>query len=81
MGSVAPKQVASSQTRDRTRVPCIGRRIPNHWTCREILILILTTSDALALALSSLSSAVLSLVLSPHVLFHFIPNFDHDLSN
>ena len=26
----------SSLTRDRTRVPCIGRRILNHWTTREI---------------------------------------------
>ena len=23
-------------TRDRTPVPCIGRRIPNHWTTREV---------------------------------------------
>ena len=26
----------SSQNRDRTRVPCIGRRILNHWTTREV---------------------------------------------
>ena len=26
----------SSPTRDRTRVPCIGRWILNHWTTREI---------------------------------------------
>ena len=26
----------SSPTRDRTHVPCIGRRILNHWTNREI---------------------------------------------
>ena len=25
----------SSRTRDQTRVPCIGRRIPNHCTIRE----------------------------------------------
>ena len=25
----------SSQTRDRTCVPCVGRQIPNHWTTRE----------------------------------------------
>ena len=29
----------SSQTRDRTRVPCVGRWIPNHWTTREVPIL------------------------------------------
>ena len=30
MGLVALRYVGSSQTRTRTRVPCIGRRIPNH---------------------------------------------------
>ena len=29
-GPVAPRHVGSSQTRARTRVPCIGRRILNH---------------------------------------------------
>lgn len=75
-GAWAQRLRSGSRTRDRTRVPCTGRRIPNHWTSREILILILTTSDPLGL-----SNAMLSLVLSPHVLFHFIPNFDHDLPN
>ena len=28
-----------------------------------------------------LANAVLSLVLAPHVLVHFIPNFDHDSPN
>ena len=28
--------MGSSQTRDRTRVPCICRRILNHWTSREV---------------------------------------------
>ena len=35
MGLVAPRHVGSSQTRARTRVPCIGRRILNHCTTRE----------------------------------------------
>ena len=35
MGLVAPRHVGSSQTRDRTRVPCIGRWILNHWATRE----------------------------------------------
>ena len=26
----------SSLTRDRTRIPCIGRQILNHWTTREV---------------------------------------------
>ena len=37
MSLVAPRHVESSQIRDRTRVPCIDRRTPNHWTTREVL--------------------------------------------
>ena len=43
MGSVAavhrlcsPRHVGSSWTRDQTSVPCIGRRILNHWATREV---------------------------------------------
>ena len=36
-GLVAPQHVGSSQTRDRTCVPCIGRRILNHCATREVL--------------------------------------------
>ena len=36
MGLVAPRHVGSSRTRDRTRVPCIGRRILNHCATREV---------------------------------------------
>ena len=36
MGVVALQHVGSSQTRDRTPVPHIGRQILNHWTTREI---------------------------------------------
>ena len=36
-GLVAPQHVGSSQTRARTRVPCIGRQIPNHCATREAL--------------------------------------------
>ena len=35
MGLVAPQHVGSSQTRARTRVPCIGRQILNPWAIRE----------------------------------------------
>ena len=35
---VAPRHVGSSWTRARTCVPCIGRRILNHCTTREVLI-------------------------------------------
>ena len=37
MGPVAPRHVGSSQTRARTRVPCIGRQILNHCATREAL--------------------------------------------
>ena len=37
-GLVAPRHVGSSQTRARTRVPCIGRQILNHCDTREALI-------------------------------------------
>ena len=35
-GLVAPQHVGSSQTRDRTRVPCIGRRILMQCATREV---------------------------------------------
>ena len=35
-GLVAPQPVGSSWTRDRTRVPCIGRRILNHCTTSKV---------------------------------------------
>ena len=35
MGLVAPWHVGSSQTRARTRVPCIGRQTLNHCATRE----------------------------------------------
>ena len=41
-GSVAPRHVGSSQTRARTRVPCIGRQILNHCATREAQEIILT---------------------------------------
>ena len=34
--SIALQHVESSQTRNRTRVPCIDRRILNHWTTRDV---------------------------------------------
>ena len=34
-GPAAPRHVGSSQTRARTRVPCIGRPTPNHCATRE----------------------------------------------
>ena len=40
-GLVAPRHVGSSQTRARTRVPCIGRQVLNHCATREALIIYL----------------------------------------
>ena len=36
-GPAAPRHVGSSQTRARTRVPCISRQILNHCATREAL--------------------------------------------
>ena len=41
-GPVAPRHAGSSQTRARTRVPCIGRQILNHCATREAQRSILT---------------------------------------
>ena len=41
MDVVAPRHVGSSQTRARTRVPCIGRQILNHCTTTEALHILL----------------------------------------
>ena len=38
LGLVAPRHVVSSQTRDQTCVPCIGRWILYHWTPREVSV-------------------------------------------
>ena len=35
-GLTGPEHVASSQTRDQTCVPRIGRQILNHWTTRKV---------------------------------------------
>ena len=34
---VALLHVTSSQTRDQTSIPCLGRQILNHWTTKEVL--------------------------------------------
>ena len=36
LGLAAPQRAQSSQTRDQTRVPCIGRWSLIHWTAREV---------------------------------------------
>ena len=37
-GPAAPQHVGSSRTGAQTRVPCIGRRTPNHCATREALL-------------------------------------------
>ena len=39
-GLAALQHVESSQTRDRTCVPCTARWILNYWATREVLIVI-----------------------------------------
>ena len=39
-GPAAPRHVGSSQTRARTRVPCISRQILNHCATREALYIL-----------------------------------------
>ena len=48
-GPVAPRHVVSSQTRARTRVPCISRQILNHCATREAPVLIFYLLTLLAL--------------------------------
>ena len=45
MGSVALRHVESSQTRDRTHVPRIGRKILNHRTIRKVFPTSLSTTS------------------------------------
>ena len=42
MGLVALQHVESSWTRDRTRVLCIARQIPIHYTTREVASMVLS---------------------------------------
>ena len=44
-GLVAPQHMESSRTGDRTRVPCIGSWILNHWTTREAPVCVYVRSE------------------------------------
>ena len=39
-GLAAPQHVESFWTKDRTHVPCIGRQTLNHWSTKEVSLLI-----------------------------------------
>ena len=53
-GLVAPRHVGSSQTRARTRVPCIGRQILNHCATREALCCLLNEGFVVGLVIAFL---------------------------
>ena len=55
-GLVAPWHVGSSQTRARTRVPCIGRQTLNHCATREALIFIIYSNFNYLLSSKCLAS-------------------------
>ena len=77
-GLVASWRVESSQTRDGTGVPCIGRQILKHWTTREVLGCNVFISRGLIAPCSTLgpllegeseSHSVVSNSLRPHGLY------------
>ena len=71
-GLVAPRHVGSSQTRARTRVPCIGRQILNHCATREAQYSILKQQDTQGYQSTTFRSVGLLLnTLFPHCLHGF----------
>ena len=40
----SPRYMKSPKARDLTCVPCIGKRILNHWNTKEVLLLLLLLS-------------------------------------
>ena len=67
--SVAPWHVGSSQTRDRTCAPCIGRRILIHCATKEVLtdIIIIDTRIQYSLRLTKIFTLHRSSFLHPRV--------------
>ena len=77
-GPVAPRHVASSQTRARTRVPCIGRQTPNHCATREALHFLLSFEVKLLIFFLSLcyvntTSSIFILSLSSFIVCPYLP--------
>ena len=58
MSLVAQWHVGSSQIRHQIHVPCIGKRIPNHWTTREVPVF-----EFLSTALPSDTTGYFTLIL------------------
>ena len=71
-GLVAPRHVGSSQTRARTRVPCISRQILNHCATREACNSLFMFYFLIYLAVSGLSCGMrdLSLQCASSSLWH-----------
>ena len=67
-GFAVPRHVGSSRTRDRTRVPCIGRQILNHCATREAAVICFLFLEVLLRLSSSFtpSSTMLSLFTIPY---------------
>ena len=74
-GPVAPRHVGSSQTRARTRVPCIGRQILNHYTTREAQKFLILIKISLSIFFVACASGIASKMSSPYPRsFKFSPN-------
>ena len=72
-GLVAPRHVGSSQTRARTRVPCIGRQILNHCATREARFCpFLIGLYVLLLSGNSLVSFLVIIILDTNPLFIYV---------
>ena len=69
-GPVAPWHVGSSQTRARTRVPCIGRQIPSHCATREApLFFLMSLSRSLSILFIFSKNELLVLLIFAIVFF------------
>ena len=66
---IARGHVESSQTRDQTHVPCIGRWILNHWTAREVLDLMFLSSLGVCLEIEPCIFSHRQLCVTSFVLF------------
>ena len=70
MGPAAPRHVGSSQTRARTRVPCIGRQTLNHCATREALFCLFL----IGLFVFSLMLSYMSCLYIGHIIWkYFLP--------
>ena len=77
-GPAAPRHAGSSQTRARTRVPCISRQILNHCATREALFFFLYQHQVLCLGALSMSVHIDLFHLTCCKIYKWdVPWFDH----